>query len=92
MATKSTGQDDFALVPDEVTDAGRYVQQVAESLISGLRSLDTDITTLLGNWQGTSADAFSAGWNETKLGADSVLDALSTMAELLDRVSRRDRL
>ncbi|MGS2809920.1 WXG100 family type VII secretion target [Nocardia sp. MW-W600-9] len=74
---------DFALVPDEVTDAGRYLQQVAESLVSGLTSLDTDIVTLLSNWRGISADSFSAGWTETKQGADTVLDALAAMAELL---------
>ncbi|MEU3014952.1 WXG100 family type VII secretion target [Nocardia asteroides] len=74
---------DFALVPDEVTDAGRYLQQVAESLINGLTSLDTDIVTLLSNWRGISADSFSAGWTETKQGADTILDALAAMAELL---------
>ncbi|WP_342801627.1 WXG100 family type VII secretion target [Nocardia sp. No.11] len=70
-------------MPDEVTDAGQYVQQVAESLINGLTSLDTEITALLNSWRGTSADTFSEGWTETKVGADSVLDALSIMAELL---------
>ncbi|MGY2033382.1 WXG100 family type VII secretion target [Nocardia abscessus] len=88
-----TGQPDsttnvFALVPDEVTDAGRYVQQVAESLINGLTSLDTDIAALLSNWQGTSADSFGAGWTETKQGADTILDALADMAELLGVTSK----
>jgi len=63
--------NDFALVPDEVADAGRYVQQVAESLVNGLNSIDADITALLSNWRGTSADSFSAGWTETKQGACS---------------------
>ncbi|WP_327096582.1 WXG100 family type VII secretion target [Nocardia vinacea] len=80
--------NDFALVPDEVTDAGRYVQQVAESLVNGLNSIDTDITALLSNWRGTSADSFSAGWTETKQGADTILDALADMAELLGVASR----
>ena len=80
--------NDFALVPDEVTDAGRYVQQVAESLVNGLNSIDADITALLSNWRGTSADSFSAGWTETKQGADTILDALADMAELLGVVSR----
>lgn len=80
--------NDFALVPDEVTDAGRYVQQVAESLINGLTSLETDIAALLSNWRGTSADSFGAGWTETKQGADIVLDALAEMAELLGVTSK----
>lgn len=80
--------NDFALVPEEVTDAGRYVQEVAESLINGLTSLDTDIAALLSNWRGTSADAFGAGWTETKQGADTILDALAEMAELLGVTSK----
>lgn len=80
--------NDFALVPDEVADAGRYVQQVAESLVNGLNTIDTDITALLSNWRGTSADSFSAGWTETKQGADTILDALADMAELLGVTSK----
>lgn len=79
---------DFALVPDEVTDAGRYLQQVAETLVNGLTSLDTDVTTLLSNWRGISADSFSAGWTETKQGADTILEALADMAELLGVTSK----
>ncbi|MFD3707428.1 WXG100 family type VII secretion target [Nocardia sp. NPDC058658] len=79
---------DFALVPDEVTDAGRYLQQVAETLVSGLTSLDTDATALLSNWSGVSADSFSSGWTETKLGADTILEALADMAELLGVTSK----
>ncbi|MFD4428681.1 WXG100 family type VII secretion target [Nocardia sp. NPDC058497] len=75
-------------MPDEVTDAGAFVQQIAESLINGLRSLDSDIVTLLDNWRGTSADSFSSGWTETKQGADTILDALAGMAELLGVTSK----
>ncbi|WP_372509805.1 WXG100 family type VII secretion target [Nocardia amikacinitolerans] len=79
---------DFAVVPAEVTDAGRFVQLTAESLVSGLRSLDADVSTLLESWKGTSADAYRAGWDEIKQGADTVLDSLSTMAELLGVTSQ----
>ncbi|MET7771616.1 WXG100 family type VII secretion target [Nocardia sp. NPDC005366] len=77
-----SGQD-FAMVPDEVTDAGTYVQQVAESLIDGLSSLDREVADVLGNWTGAAADAFGGGWTETKEGAADVLDALAIMAGLL---------
>lgn len=89
MAAEPSGSGhDFTLVPDEVSDAGTYVQQVAESLIGGLKSLDADIVAVLNIWQGTSAEAFSAGWAETKTGADSILDALAMMAELLGVTSK----
>ncbi|MFD3747311.1 hypothetical protein [Nocardia sp. NPDC058633] len=37
---------DFAIVPDEVTDAGVYVEQVATSLINGLNSLDREVSSV----------------------------------------------
>lgn len=80
MVSKSS---EFSVVPAEVTDAGRFVQLTAESLVNGLRSLDTDIEVLLEPWKGTSADAYGAGWTETKRGADTVLEALTVMAEML---------
>lgn len=79
---------DFTVVPAEVAAAGRFVQLTAESLVNGLRSLDTDVNSLLESWKGTSADAYRAGWDETKHGADTVLEALSKMAELLGVTSQ----
>ncbi|APE37966.1 hypothetical protein BOX37_02520 [Nocardia mangyaensis] len=75
-------------MPDEVTDAGTYVQQVAETLVNGLASLDVDVNSLLTSWKGTSADAYSDGWIEVKQGADTVLAALAAMAESLGVTSR----
>ncbi|MBF6124811.1 WXG100 family type VII secretion target [Nocardia brasiliensis] len=79
---------EFAVVPAEVTDAGRFVQLTAESLVNGLRSVGTDVEVLLGSWKGTSADAYRSGWAETKHGADTVLEALSAMAEMLGVTSQ----
>ncbi len=78
----------FAVVPAEVTDAGRFVQLTAESLVNGLQSLDADVSALLNSWKGTSADACRLGWDEIKYGADTVLNALATMAELLGVTSQ----
>ncbi|WP_171050345.1 WXG100 family type VII secretion target [Nocardia cyriacigeorgica] len=78
---------DFAMVPQEVTDAGHYVQQIADSLVNGLVALDTEIAALLTHWKGSSAE-FAAGWAETKQGADTILEALADMAELLGVTSR----
>lgn len=78
----------FAMVPAEVTDAGNYVRQVAESLINGLDSLDREVTGVLDHWTGSAAQAFGEGWTETKNGAAGVLNALRTMGELLDDASK----
>ncbi|MFE3545541.1 WXG100 family type VII secretion target [Nocardia sp. NPDC059177] len=88
MAAEEWAGADFAVVPAEVTDAGKYVQLVAESLVNGLRSLDSDITALLETWKGYSAEMYGTAWIETKQGADEVLEALSTMARLLGVTSQ----
>lgn len=51
--------------------------------MNALHSLDTDIDAVLGVWKGHSANAYRVGWDETKQGAVEVLEALSTIAELL---------
>ncbi|RDI46619.1 WXG100 family type VII secretion target [Nocardia mexicana] len=79
---------EFAIVPAEVTDAGQFVKYTADSLVSGLRSLDADIATLLEAWRGGSADVYGAGWEEVKQGAVTVLESLSSMAELLGVTSQ----
>lgn len=76
------------MVPSEVTDAGVYIQQVADSLITGLSALDRDVSSVLGNWSGAAADAFEDGWTETKEGAANVLNALNTMGGLLGIASK----
>ncbi|MEV0771438.1 WXG100 family type VII secretion target [Nocardia salmonicida] len=78
----------FAMVPGEVTDAGVYIQQVAESLINGLGTLDREVSTALDNWSGAAAEAFGDGWTETKKGAADVLNALTAMGELLGIASK----
>ncbi|WP_194813405.1 WXG100 family type VII secretion target [Nocardia sp. XZ_19_385] len=89
MSTESDAPGtDFAMVPSEVTDAGVYIQQVADSLITGLSSLDRDVSSVLDNWSGAAADAFGDGWTATKKGAADVLDALNAMGGLLGVASK----
>ncbi|WP_280248600.1 hypothetical protein [Nocardia abscessus] len=46
--TDTAGADtDFAIVPADVSDAGRYVQQAARTLINGIRSADTEVAGLM---------------------------------------------
>lgn len=83
MTPDSSATSGFDVVPAEVTDAGRYVQLTAAELIEGVRSLDVDIARLLENWNGVSATAYRAAWDNTRQGAQTVLDALESLAELL---------
>ncbi|MET8778083.1 WXG100 family type VII secretion target [Nocardia sp. NPDC050713] len=87
MTQSSSGESPFDVVPADVTDAGRYVQLTAEELINGVRSLDADITRLLETWSGTSASVYRAGWDEARQGAETVLESLGKLAELLGVVA-----
>ncbi|MBL1079316.1 WXG100 family type VII secretion target [Nocardia sp. 2] len=77
------GDGTFDVVPSEVTDAGRYVQLTAAELVDAVRTLDTEVNNLLEGWTGVSATAYRAGWDEARQGAQTVLDSLKTLAELL---------
>ncbi|MFC8044297.1 WXG100 family type VII secretion target [Nocardia sp. NPDC057353] len=83
------------VVPAEVVDAGQYVQQTADALIGGLRTLDGEVSRLLDGWKGSSADSYRAGWTETRQGALTVLESLAAMAELLgvsaDRFTQQEQ-
>ncbi|WP_433663193.1 WXG100 family type VII secretion target [Nocardia sp. CA-128927] len=83
VSQTNPGDPTFEVVPTEVSDAGRFVQLTAEELVAGVRSLDADISRLLETWTGTSASVYRTGWNETREGAQTVLDSLATLAELL---------
>ncbi|GAA5088341.1 WXG100 family type VII secretion target [Nocardia iowensis] len=79
----------FALVPDHVSDAGRYVQLTAQNLINGLRSGSADVEGLMSSWRGTAATAYAQAWDETHTAAMAVFEALADMADLLGVVVDR---
>lgn len=83
MADSADSTPAIQVVPDHVLDAGKYVQLTADNLVKALRDLDIDIDAVLEVWKGNSATAYRAGWDEIKLGAVQVLEALATIAELL---------
>ncbi|SUB40251.1 WXG100 family type VII secretion target [Nocardia brasiliensis] len=81
----------FALVPDGVQDAGRYVQQTAANLISGLRTGSAEVDGLMSSWRGTAATAYAAAWDDTHRAALAVFEAPADMAELLGMVVDRSQ-
>ncbi|PXX66902.1 type VII secretion system (Wss) protein ESAT-6 [Nocardia tenerifensis] len=81
----------FALVPDSVTDAGRYVQQTAQALIDGLRRGSVEVDGLMSSRHGTAATAYAGAWDETHRAALAVFEALADMADLLGVVVDRNQ-
>ncbi|MBF6077960.1 WXG100 family type VII secretion target [Nocardia beijingensis] len=89
MTDTAIGATNFAVVPDEVSDAGRYVQQTAANLIGGLRSASAEVDGLMSSWRGGAATAYAGAWDETHRAALDVFEALADMAELLGVVVDR---
>ncbi|MEU4345339.1 WXG100 family type VII secretion target [Nocardia sp. NPDC023852] len=79
----------FVVVPEHVCDAGRYIQQTAQNLISGLRAASAEVDGLMTSWRGTAATAYAGAWDETHTAALGVFEALADMAELLGVVVER---
>ncbi|MEV0250803.1 WXG100 family type VII secretion target [Nocardia sp. NPDC050712] len=79
----------FAVVPEHVSDAGRYVQETAQTLVSGIRSADAEVSALMSSWKGAAATRYWEGWQETRQGAVEVLEALADMAQLLGVVAAK---
>ncbi|MBF6076441.1 WXG100 family type VII secretion target [Nocardia beijingensis] len=87
--TESQPATTFAVVPEHVSDAGRYVQQTAANLISGLRSAGAEVDGLMSSWRGVAATAYAGAWDETHRAALELFEALADMAELLGVVVDR---
>lgn len=81
--THNAAGEQLGLIPAEVSDAGQYVQQTARSMIDGIRRADTEVAGLMSSWSGSAAEAYRAGWEETRAGALQVLEALHDVGELL---------
>lgn len=60
----------------------------AEHLQARLRSLDSTLTGMTGQWQGSSGGAYGDAWTQWHRGADDVEKALAIMAKLLDATAR----
>ena len=50
-----------SITPEHVQNAGLYIQQTAQSLLTGVRATDTDVDGLLTGWQGPASDRFGPG-------------------------------
>ncbi len=78
----------FEVVPAAVSDTGKFVQDTAQTLISAVRSTNTEVQGLTSTWKGTAASAYAHGWEEVRQGAVEALEALKTMAAALEVTAR----
>ncbi|MGW4327149.1 WXG100 family type VII secretion target [Nocardia sp. NPDC004573] len=89
MTNNPSATTTFTVVPEHVSDAGCYVQQTAQALISGLRSASAEVDGLMSSWRGVAATAYAGAWDETHTAALEVFEALADMADLLGVVVDR---
>jgi WXG100 family type VII secretion target len=61
----------------------------AEHLLSELRTLDSQVETLLANWRGQSGGTYKEAYVMWSKGADEVEKGLAIMADLLGHAGRR---
>ncbi|MDO3645879.1 WXG100 family type VII secretion target [Nocardia mangyaensis] len=73
----------FSITPEHVQNAGVYIQQTAQSLLTGVRATDSDVDGLLAGWRGPASESFRTGWVEVCTGVIGVLESLDVMAEAL---------
>ncbi|WP_278263000.1 WXG100 family type VII secretion target [Nocardia sp. AG03] len=81
--TSQQPNDAFSVTPEHVQNAGVYIQQTAQSLLTGVRSTDSDVDDLLAGWRGPASESFRTGWTEVCTGVIGVLEALDGMADAL---------
>ncbi|WP_433659934.1 WXG100 family type VII secretion target [Nocardia sp. CA-128927] len=79
----------LTVVPEQVSAAGHYVQNTAQSLINGLRTTSSEVNALESSWRGAAATAYANAWDEVHRGAVEVFEALADMADLLGVVVDR---
>ncbi len=74
------------LIPAELVDAVVELRRVHALLGDARREAARDVDVLLdGGWSGRAATVFAGGWEEWRHGCDEVLDALDTMASLVEQ-------
>jgi WXG100 family type VII secretion target len=74
----------------ELVAVSTELEMLAQTLRSGLGTLDSDISDLLGGgWSGQAATAYTGVWQEWHQGAAQVVEGLSRMSSLLQDAADR---
>ena len=75
---------DLQVTAPELVAVSAELQSLAEGLRSGLGSLDSEVSGLLGSgWTGSAASSYAGVWQEWHQGAAQVVEGLSRMSGLL---------
>jgi len=74
----------------ELIAVSTELEMLAQTLRSGLGTLDSDISDLLGGgWSGQAATAYTGVWQEWHQGAAQVVEGLGRMSGLLQEAAER---
>lgn len=82
MGDGSFSDQAVTVTPAMVRQTGVTALRIAENLRSAVASVGGDVDTVLGSWRGGAADAYGAGWEDLRDGAQRIVAALNDLGEL----------
>ncbi|MFC6009723.1 WXG100 family type VII secretion target [Nocardia lasii] len=74
----------FQTTPAELVEAATAVRTLLDGLVSGFKSLDSDVTALTDRWKGRQGEQFAAGFADVRDGLSELLDAIRDTTVALD--------
>lgn len=79
-----TSDANLFVVPEKVSEVGKYLYELAEELRGALDSAAKDVSSLTdGSWTGDYATEFANGWTDVREGGSQIMAALTELAEKL---------
>ena len=60
----------------------------AQHLQAGLEDLDSEVTEMLGSWEGSAGGSYAAAWRQWHDGASKVQHALAVIAENIGQAGK----
>lgn len=79
----------FGADPVELQICGSALTEIRAELSTELTTLRGEMDTLFSTgWHGQAATGFAQGWDDWRAGAETVLAALGSMADLLNDTGR----
>ncbi|MBC7304438.1 MAG: WXG100 family type VII secretion target [Nocardia sp.] len=74
----------FRATPAELAAAANAVRTLLDGIVSGFKSLDSDVNALTDRWKGRQGEQFAAGYADVRDGLAELLDAIRDTTVALD--------
>ncbi|MFD3430344.1 WXG100 family type VII secretion target [Nocardia fluminea] len=78
------GGQTFQATPAELAAAATAVRTLLDGMVSGFKSLESDVESLTSTWKGRQGEQFAAGFADVRDGLSELLDAIRDTTVALD--------